>query len=425
LETSLLGLGDARMGKIGALTERPDGGHEPVECPSDSRRSLRTRVGKLSQELAATRRDWRAQLAEKTRIAKRLERLLQSLPGAVVVLDGDGAVQECNPGAKQLLGEPLQRAMWRTVVERAFAPRRDDGHEISLKSGRRVNISTCSLDDEPGQILLIKDITETRQLQEQLAQLRRLSEMGRMVAALAHQIRTPLASALLYLSGLRSARIEPTERQRILDKALDRLRHLEGLVKDMLAFARQGKFEVQEVTIGELVTAFVHGLEPQLMANNVSVELHNEVPGLRIRGNAEALQSAFQNLIDNAIQWGGRNLRLRIVLRQPAVGTVCIEFIDDGPGIAPELQRRVLKPFFTTRSGGTGLGLAVVRGIIAGHQGEVTLESNPPVPGTTVRITLPSFGPNEAAPYCSNPPSVTPALARFDAPGNQGEGLSG
>lgn len=413
------------MREIGILTETPDNNHEPADGPSCSRQALRAQVMRLSRELAKTRRDWRAQVAEKTRIAKRLERLLQTLPGAVVVLDGDGLVQECNPAAKQLLGEPLHGAMWRSVVARAFAPRRDDGHEISLKSGRRVNISTCSLDAEPGQILLIKDITETRQLQEQLAQLRRLSEMGRMVAALAHQIRTPLASALLYLSGLRSARMEPTERLRILDKAVARLRSLEELVKDMLAFARQGRFEVEELDLDHLVTHFVHSLEPQLAAHGIDLELENEVPALRIQGNAEALQSAFRNLTDNAIQWGGQNMRLRIVIRQQAPGAVAIEFVDEGPGIAPELQARVLKPFFTTRSGGTGLGLAVVRGIVSAHRGEVAIESNPPQPGTTVRVTLPVSGFDGGMGHRPGPLAPATIWTGADDLGHRVEELSG
>lgn len=413
------------MRKIGALTKLADSGRESADYPSDSRRALAERVVTLSQQLAAARRDWRVQLAEKARIAKRLERLLQTLPGAVVVLDGDGVVQECNPAASQLLGEPLPGARWRSVVDRAFAPRYDDGHEISLKSGRRVNISTCSLDEEPGQILLIKDITETRELQEQLAQLRRLSEMGQMVAALAHQIRTPLASALLYLSGLRSARIEPTERLRILDKAVDRLRHLEVFVKDMLAFARQGEFEVEELLIGEFATDFVQSLEPQLAAHGVRLELHQEVPALRVRGNAEALRSAFQNLIDNAIQWGGNDARLHIVLRQQRAHQVCIEFIDDGPGIAPELRGRVLKPFFTTRSGGTGLGLAVVQGIVSAHRGEITIESNPSATGAKVRITLPISGSAQVvrARPCTRQ-GAAPALMRSDPLANRVEEIS-
>ena len=245
-----------------------------------------------------------------------------------------------------------------------------------------------------------------------------------MVAALAHQIRTPLASALLYLSGLRSARIEATERRKILDKAVERLRHLERLVKDMLGFARQGKFEVEELLIGELVSAFLYALESQLTTNGVRLELRNEVPALRVRGNAEALRSAFQNVIDNAIQWGGHRMHLKVVLRQPTAERVCIEFIDDGPGIAPELQGHVLKPFFTTRSGGTGLGLAVVGSIVSAHRGELAIESKPSVPGTTVRITLPLWRSEERARRPS-PSPLAPTSVHVNAPGDRIEGLSG
>jgi len=112
-------------------------------------------------------------------------------------------------------------------------------------------------------------------------------------------------------------------------------------------------------------------------------------------------------------------------LRQPVGEAVCIEFIDDGPGIAPELQRRVLKPFFTTRSGGTGLGLAVVRGIISAHRGEVAIESHPPKPGTTVRITLPLSEPEGVARRYPSPLALTPALACSDSLANRVGELSG
>jgi two-component system sensor histidine kinase FlrB len=205
---------------------------------------------------------------------------------------------------------------------------------------------------------------------------------------------------------------------------VDRLRRLEVLVKDMLAFARQGKFEVEELEIGEFFMDFVQSVEPQLTTHGVSLELRNEAPSLRIRGNAEALQSAFQNLIDNAIQWGGSGTRLHIVLRQQAPQELSIEVIDDGPGIAPELQGRVLKPFFTTRSGGAGLGLAVVRGIVSAHRGALTIESNPPASGTQVRITLPISGSEEVA--CGRPSALglAPALARPDSLTNRAEGFS-
>ena len=122
------------------------------------------------------------ELTEKERLANRLELLLKVLPGGVVVLDGQGLIQEHNPTALDMLGEPLLEQSWSEVIQRAFMPRPDDGHDISLVDGRRVNISTCPLGEEPGQILLITDVSEMRQLQDRLSQQQRLAAMGETAA---------------------------------------------------------------------------------------------------------------------------------------------------------------------------------------------------------------------------------------------------
>ncbi|MFP3831013.1 PAS domain-containing protein, partial [Pseudomonas sp. SIMBA_021] len=80
------------------------------------------------------------------RLANRLQNLLDLLPGGVIVIDGHGLVREANPAACELLGEPLIGELWRQVIARSFAPRKDDGHEISLRDGRRLSIATRSLD---------------------------------------------------------------------------------------------------------------------------------------------------------------------------------------------------------------------------------------------------------------------------------------
>jgi len=167
---------------------------------TESYQQLETRVADLNEELQATRDERIRELTEKERLAGRLSLLLDVLPGGVVVLDGEGVIRENNPAAEALLGEPLLSIAWSEVISRAFAPRCDDGHEVSLVDGRRVNISTCPLGAEPGQILLITDVTEMRMLQDRLSQQQRLASMGETAASLAHQIRTPLSSAMLYAS---------------------------------------------------------------------------------------------------------------------------------------------------------------------------------------------------------------------------------
>ena len=204
----------------------------------ESQQLLQARVAELKGQLAETSAKGLQAFDEKERLASRLQSLLDLLPGGVIVIDGQGVVREANPVALELLGMPLEGTLWREVIARSFAPRRDDGHEISMKDGRRVSIATRSLNGEPGQLVLLTDMTETRRLQEQLARHERLSALGRMVASLAHQIRTPLSTALLYASHLEQGGLSAEQQQRFAGRLKDRLNELEHQVRDMLVFAR-------------------------------------------------------------------------------------------------------------------------------------------------------------------------------------------
>jgi two-component system sensor histidine kinase FlrB len=164
--------------------------------------ALEDQVRHLTIELEAANAQRLKELADKERIARRLQKLLQLLPGGVVVLNEKGKVAECNSAAEELLGAPLENQSWLDIIRQRFAPRKDDGHEISLVNGKRVSLLSRSLDEEPGQIILITDQTETRRLQQSLSRHQRLMEMGKMVSSLAHQIRTPLSAAMLYAGHL-------------------------------------------------------------------------------------------------------------------------------------------------------------------------------------------------------------------------------
>lgn len=118
---------------------------------------LEARVTELKGQLALVSAQRMQELAEKERLANRLQSLLDLLPGGVIVIDGQGVVREANPVARSLLGRPLVGMLWREVIARNFAPREDDGHEISLKDGRRLSIATRSLHAEPGQLVLLTD----------------------------------------------------------------------------------------------------------------------------------------------------------------------------------------------------------------------------------------------------------------------------
>ena len=353
-----------------------------------SYRDLEQQVAGLTAELAAARSERLRQLAEKERLANRLSRLLETLPGGVIVLDAQGIVQECNPAALTLLGEPLLGQLWRDVMQRACSAEYGvDDNEIKLANGRQITLSARPLGTEPGQILLLTDVTEHRALQNLVNRQQRLSAMGEMAASLAHQIRTPLATALLYLSHLNHP--QQAERLRVTEKIRARLCHLEGMVNDMLVFARGGgSGAIEKVSIDSVLDELRQTLEPQLQMLRGELVIDNAAPGAVVNGSHAALAGALLNLASNAVQSCGNDVRLRITVRTPQPGRLTLCISDNGPGIPATCIARIFEPFFTTRPDGTGLGLAVVRAVAEAHHGAVWVDS-PPGQGACFGLRLP------------------------------------
>ncbi len=373
------GVAYSRSARVRALEEAFRTFSQLSENLTASYQMLENRVAELTGALAVARGYNAAHGEEKERLARRLQSLLHALPGGVVVLDGAGYVQQCNPAAITLLGEPLLGAAWRNIILRAFAPRSDDGHEISLRDGRLVSIATTPLGTEPGQILLLTEVTETRRLQQRLNHHQRLSAMGEMAASLAHQIRTPLASALLYASHLQRPALTLPERQRIGEKIQSRMRHLEHLVNDMLLFSRGAAVGNDVVAVADLLQEVRKVFDANLLAQGAHFDIVDAAAGAMLQGSRDTLVSALLNLVNNALQAGGDHAQVQLkavyVQEQSSIATVDLLVSDNGPGIPAEIQARLFEPFFTTRTQGTGLGLAVVQAIAQGHHGVAWFES--------------------------------------------------
>lgn len=355
---------------------------------TDSYRTLESRVNQLSGELTQESQQRQRELEEKEQLADRLSTLLNALPAGVVVLDSQGAVTQTNPAAIALLGEPLDGARWIDVIQRCFAPRRDDGHEVSLKDGRRVSIEIRTMENQPGQLILLTDLTETRHLQAQLAHAQRLSAMGKMVASLAHQIRTPLSAAILYGGHLSQDDLDEEMRQRCASRLMSRLTHLEQQVRDMLIFARGETRLAEELSAGKLVSALsaaIGGLRP---APGAEVTLQDTVSeACRLMCNRDALVGACTNLVNNSLEAGATSVIVQVA---DAAGELVIRVLDNGPGFEPSEVNRLTEAFYTTKSHGTGLGLAVVQAVIKAHQGHFSIKS-PEQGGVVATLRVPQL----------------------------------
>lgn len=308
--------------------------------------------------------------------------VLEALPAAVIVIDGAGIIRELNGRAMELLDRPLLGCPWSDVVRREFCAGKSVDGELMLRDGRWLSLARCPLENEPGEILLLSDVTESRRMSDLMHRRQRLSNLGEMTASLAHQIRTPLTCALLMLEKLDKDRREnkPGEGQETAVRKISaRLQELAGMVDDMLRFAGGVRRVGESIVISDLFAEAMEDIAPRLHG---TVTITSELPDreLTIVGNRGALKGALLNLVENAAQACGRDGRIELSAWR-SQDHACLAVSDNGHGISKETRARLFEPFFTTRPQGTGLGLAVVRSVAEAHDGQVLCHS---APGETV-----------------------------------------
>lgn len=340
--------------------------------------ALQGRVESLTAELAVANGELRRQYQEKEALSERLSLLLNALPAGVVVLDSASTVSEANPAARKMFGESIVGSDWTVLaVNRLSAT---DAPEEWQLGRQRLSIAESPLDSAGGRILLIHDITAAHELKANLERNQRLAAMGEMAASLAHQLRTPLATALLYSANLAQPELSDKARTRFAGKAAEQLKRLERLIQDVLLFTRGESIGRDAIPVVSLVADAVQTVDPLCREKGVEFLVAPVVGSPVLMGSRKALGGALLNLLENALQaCESVNESVReIRLNAEVCGRyVRISVRDTGAGIAPETQARIFEPFFTTRGQGTGLGLAIALGVVRAHGGSIEVSSKP------------------------------------------------
>lgn len=347
--------------------------------------ALQARVASLTEELAIANGELRRQYEEKEALSERLSSLLDALPAGVVLLDPSASVVAANPAAMAMFGADMVGRHWGDVVRARLEPTLTVG-EWLLGDGR-VSIAESLLASAGGKILLVHDVTAAHRMKAELERNQRLAAMGEMAASLAHQLRTPLAAALLHTSNLGQPGVPDTLRARFSEKASGQLRRLERLIQDVLLFARGESIGRDVMGAADLLGEAAQTMEPLMREHGLEFVVDEACEGAQIVGSRKALYGALINLLENAMQ------------ATPAGGKICLTgkrrgdlltlaVRDSGPGIGQETQARIFEPFFTTKGQGTGLGLAIALGVARAHGGTIELISEPGA-GAEFVMTLP------------------------------------
>ncbi len=256
----------------------------------------------------------------------------------------------------------------------------------------RLSVGEMRIGDDRHFAGILHDLTERVALETRLREQAAMVKLGEMAAVIAHEVKNPLTAvrgAIQVIGGRLPAGSKDAP---ITKEIVARLDALNGLIQDLLLFARppHPRFAPIEISLLLHLVADLLSKDPALA--DVRIEIAGSAPP--ISGDAELLKLVFQNLLINAAQaMQGQGVVRALVAERDAFNW--IEITDQGPGIPPEIRDRLFQPFQTTKARGTGLGLATAKRLVEAHSGSIAIES-PTTGGTTVIVRLPTAAPCSA-----------------------------
>lgn len=236
-------------------------------------------------------------------------------------------------------------------------------------------------------------LRKNRLLEQARQSASRASYVGLLASGLAHEIRNPLNAMNMNLQMLEEElHTHPedldSEHAELLDSTKSEIKRLERLVNNFLAYARPAPPRVEATDVNQVVSEVTRLLENDFRQSEIALESDLSEPLPSVELDSGQFKQALINLLVNARQVLEPGGTVRVVTRAGSSGEVVVEVVDDGPGIAPDAQSRIFEIFYSSRGGGTGLGLPIARQVVERHGGKIELDSELDR-GTTFRIRLP------------------------------------
>jgi len=365
-------------------------------------------LGQVSQKITQVGQQLRGVHEIFSTMRENLDTVMAGLEDGLLLFTRDARAVMVSPAAEKFLGAPAAHFIGRRVTDifPAGHPLRDALHlegdelsevaaetELTTSEGtRRVGVSVQAIQEDGermGALVTLRDLDSLESINTQLQVSERLAAVGRITAGVAHEVKNPLNSMRLWLENLKESL--PEERDsgaqhavKVLDKEIDRL---DAVVKRFLDFTRPMEVRLEATQLAELLKEVMQVAQPQLQKANVQVAqlLPIDVPEVYV--DRALLKQAVLNLVLNAAEAMPAGGQLRLVLsRRGEMAEITVG--DTGKGIPPENRQKIFQLFFTTRPGGSGIGLASTFRIVQLHNGSIDFTSEVGR-GTTFRIELP------------------------------------
>ena len=343
-----------------------------------------------------------------------LREAVESTNEGFVTIDEDHRVIFFNKAAEKIFGYSREEVLGRDLatimaptcardhkgaVERYLktGKGRTIGHERELLATRKngeqfpaeISFSVTVLNGRHFFTGLVRDLTETKQLQEKLLQSERLAALGQLVAEITHEIKNPLVTIGGFARQIASTTADEKTAKK-LDIIVSEVRRLEDLISDLREYYLPRSLELGPVDIRDLLVEIKSMLKPASAKKNIRISAELDKKCGPVIGDKDRLKQVFLNLMKNALEAAEKNGHIHLEVK--AVGDKAkVSITDDGPGISPEEQAKIFHPFFTTKAHGSGLGLCVTKRIVDEHPGGSIKVISQEGKGTTFEVTLSLF----------------------------------
>lgn len=314
--------------------------------------------------------------------------LLDNMPDGLISVNTNLEVTAANPAAERLLnsqgkltGQDLGRYLRLSRV-----PRDNSRWEEMEMGDRRLEVLFLPISEEQQHLVLLRDRTQMKKLEQDLEQSRRLAAIGRFAAGVAHEIRNPLSSLKGFAQYFQQKMQKDESASRYARTMVEEADRLNRIIGDLLYLARPRALNPEQVDLEGLFSQIRQVLRSDL--ENKQVDLKTESGDLWIVADADLLKQALINLVLNSLQAVSSREGEITLKAGETEGGIQIEVLDNGHGMDEATLDQALEPFFSTREKGSGLGMAIVHRIVQDHGGKLDIGSQPDR-GTRVSIFLP------------------------------------
>lgn len=421
------GLSSFALRPLAAISRRLDlissGKAEMAETPSkrsDEYGRVSTKIERLGRQMRDVKEVFSA-------LKENLDQMMANLQDGVMLFTSDSNAVLVSASAERFIGKPRgemlgrqpaeifsrESVLGRTILD-AFASREPVGQdEIEDAQGRHIQISLDFIEEHGeriGALLTLRDAESVHRIEDEIELSRRLSAIGRLTSGVAHEVKNPINAIVVHLEVLRQKmkEIDPDMRRHV-DVISSEIQRLDRVVQTLVDFTRPVELRLSDMDLRKVVEDVVILASPAAEKHNVPIEREAAPDALPVRIDVDLVKQAVLNIVLNGLQAMPNGGTLRLTVKREGEGAL-ISVRDQGAGIPDNIRDKIFNLYFTTKTGGSGIGLAMAYRVVQLHHGSVEF-STIIDHGTTfyLRFPLAEIGTNGEAPAVAKEDSVSKA----------------